>query len=98
MNMTWPKIVSRSATRVSPWVDLIERQVQVKPGSLRNLVRRKGPVDAFRPAWFPHIYHPKMAFWKDERKLLKRKSGALVRPHIIFNHDDRAILLFRKRC
>src|SRR5262249_13008434 len=69
----------------------VREMVQVKPGSLRNLVRRKERVDAFRPAWFPHIYHPKMALWKDERKLLKRKSGALVRPHIIFNHDDRAI-------
>jgi ADP-ribose pyrophosphatase len=33
MSMTWPKIVNRRVTRVSPWVDLIEREVQVKPGA-----------------------------------------------------------------
>jgi ADP-ribose pyrophosphatase len=29
--MDWPKIISRRATRVSPWVDLVEREVQFKP-------------------------------------------------------------------
>ena len=29
--MDWPKIVSRRTTRVSPWVELIEREVQFKP-------------------------------------------------------------------
>jgi 8-oxo-dGTP pyrophosphatase MutT (NUDIX family) len=31
--MDWPKIISRRATRVSPWFDLIEREVQFKPGA-----------------------------------------------------------------
>jgi ADP-ribose diphosphatase len=29
--MDWPKIISRRATRVSPWVELVEREVQFKP-------------------------------------------------------------------
>ena len=31
--MTWPKIINRSTTRVSPWVDVIEREVQFEPGA-----------------------------------------------------------------
>src|SRR5262249_6925379 len=33
MNMAWPKIVSRRATRVSPWVEIIEREIEFKPGA-----------------------------------------------------------------
>lgn len=31
--MAWPKIVSRRATRVSPWVEIIERGVEFHPGA-----------------------------------------------------------------
>ncbi|HEY7229965.1 MAG TPA: NUDIX hydrolase [Pseudolabrys sp.] len=30
--MSWPKIVSRRATRVSPWVEIVERGVEFKTG------------------------------------------------------------------
>jgi V8-like Glu-specific endopeptidase len=68
----------------------VREMKRVKPGSLRSLARRSGDADAYRPPWQPHIYHPKMALGADERQLLRRKSGALVRPHIVFNNDDRA--------
>lgn len=69
----------------------VREMKRVKPGSLKVSPRKAGTVDAFRPQWQPHIYHPKMARLADERAMLRRKSGALVRPHIVFNHDDRAI-------
>ena len=31
--MAWPKIISRSTTRMSPWVEIIEREVQFRPGA-----------------------------------------------------------------
>jgi ADP-ribose pyrophosphatase len=39
MNMSddWPKIVSRRTTRVSPWMDIIERQVEFAPGAEHHL-------------------------------------------------------------
>jgi hypothetical protein len=69
----------------------VREMKQVEPGSLQVPAREASTVDAFRPAWQPHIYHPKMAGYLDERAMLRRRSGALVRPHIVFNHDDRAI-------
>jgi ADP-ribose pyrophosphatase len=32
MEEKWPRIVSRQRTRVSPWVELIEREVEFSPG------------------------------------------------------------------
>jgi ADP-ribose pyrophosphatase len=32
MSMAWPKIISRRTTRVSPWVKIVEREVEFKPG------------------------------------------------------------------
>jgi NUDIX domain-containing protein len=32
-NADWPKIVSRRATRVSPWVEIVEREVEFTPGA-----------------------------------------------------------------
>jgi hypothetical protein len=32
-----------------------------------------------------------MARLADEQAMLQRKSGALVQPHIVFNHDDRTV-------
>jgi 8-oxo-dGTP pyrophosphatase MutT (NUDIX family) len=32
-NMDWPKIVNRRATRLSPWVEIIERAVEFTPGA-----------------------------------------------------------------
>jgi 8-oxo-dGTP pyrophosphatase MutT (NUDIX family) len=31
--MSWPKIVSRRATRVSPWMEIMERGVEYRPGA-----------------------------------------------------------------
>ncbi len=36
-NVDWPKIVSRRATRVSPWVEIIERGVEFTPGAKPDL-------------------------------------------------------------
>ena len=36
-NVDWPKIVSRRATRVSPWVEIIERGVEFTPGAQPDL-------------------------------------------------------------
>jgi hypothetical protein len=69
----------------------VREMKRVEPGSLKVPLRKAGSVEAFRPSWQPHIYHPKMARYADERAMLRRKSGALVRPHIVFNNDDRAI-------
>jgi 8-oxo-dGTP pyrophosphatase MutT (NUDIX family) len=33
MGMAWPKIISRRTTRLSPWVEIIEREVEFKPGA-----------------------------------------------------------------
>ncbi|MGB6349970.1 MAG: NUDIX hydrolase [Pseudolabrys sp.] len=35
--MAWPKIVSRRTTRVSPWVEIIERGVEFGPGNAPDL-------------------------------------------------------------
>lgn len=71
----------------------VREMKRVEPDSLKVAPRKTVRVDAFRPEWQPHIYHPKMARFADERAMLRRKSGALVRPHIVFNNDDRAIFL-----
>lgn len=35
--MAWPKIVRRHTTRLSPWVEIIERQVEFGPGAAPDL-------------------------------------------------------------
>ena len=35
--MSWPKIMSRRATRVSPWVEIVERSVQFNAGDTPEL-------------------------------------------------------------
>lgn len=41
----WPKIVSRRATRVSPWVEIIEREVEFTEGSAPELYHAVGQAD-----------------------------------------------------
>lgn len=41
----WPKIVSRRATRVSPWVEIIEREVAFAPGGEREVYHAVGQAD-----------------------------------------------------
>jgi ADP-ribose diphosphatase len=41
----WPKIVSRRATRVSPWVEIIEREVEFSPGAEHALYHAVGQAD-----------------------------------------------------
>jgi len=33
MSMAWPRIISRRTTRVSPWVKIVEREVEFRPGA-----------------------------------------------------------------
>ena len=35
--MSWPRIVSRRATRVSPWIEIIERGVELNSGGAPEL-------------------------------------------------------------
>jgi ADP-ribose pyrophosphatase len=44
-NVDWPKIVSRRVTRVSPWVELIERKVEFTPGVPPDLYHAIGQTD-----------------------------------------------------
>lgn len=44
-NMAWPKIVSRRATRMSPWVEIIEREVEFKPGAATDIYHAIGQQD-----------------------------------------------------
>jgi ADP-ribose pyrophosphatase len=41
----WPKIVSRRATRVSQWMEIIEREVEFSPGAERHLYHAVGQQD-----------------------------------------------------
>lgn len=41
----WPKIVSRRITRVSPWMEIIEREVEFAPGSPVELYHAVGQQD-----------------------------------------------------
>ena len=68
----------------------LKEMIVVQPGSLSD---SEEPTDgeSFRPAWQPHIYHPKPAFYPDERPTLRRKSGAKVQPHYVYPPDDRQI-------
>ena len=43
--MVWPKIVSRRATRVSPWVEIIERKVEFNPGASSEIYHAIGQQD-----------------------------------------------------
>ncbi|HEY6859496.1 MAG TPA: NUDIX hydrolase [Pseudolabrys sp.] len=45
MEKPWPKIVSRRATRVSPWVEIIERKVEFQPGAAPELYHAIGQQD-----------------------------------------------------
>lgn len=66
----------------------VERTKRVARASLR----RRGQatdLEGFRPPWQPHIYHPKTFAAEVEPRMLRRKSGANVRPDTVFNNDDR---------
>ena len=41
----WPKIKARRATRISPWVEIIEREVEFTPGSPLELYHAVGQQD-----------------------------------------------------
>ena len=41
----WPKIVSRRRTRVSPWMEIIEREVEFAPGAKPELYHAVGQQD-----------------------------------------------------
>jgi ADP-ribose pyrophosphatase len=41
----WPKIVSRRTTRVSPWMEIIERAVEFSPGAEQQLYHAVGQQD-----------------------------------------------------
>ena len=41
----WPKIVGRRVTRVSPWVEIIERAVEFAPGAAPELYHAVGQQD-----------------------------------------------------
>lgn len=71
----------------------VERMERVNPGSLERTARGARIAEAFRPAWQPYIYHPKTMVANFESQMLRRKSGAKVQPHGVFNHDDRAAFL-----
>jgi ADP-ribose pyrophosphatase len=43
--MTWPKIIRRSTTRMSPWIDIIEREVQFTPGAATESYHAVGQDD-----------------------------------------------------
>lgn len=43
--MTWPKITSRNARRVSPWVELIEIGVEFSPGGPQEVYHSVGQRD-----------------------------------------------------
>jgi ADP-ribose diphosphatase len=44
-SMAWPKIVSRHSTRISPWVEIIEREVELKPGATPDIYHAIGQQD-----------------------------------------------------
>ena len=43
--MTWPKIISRHAKRVSPWIELLELGVEFTPGGAREIYHAVGQQD-----------------------------------------------------
>jgi 8-oxo-dGTP pyrophosphatase MutT (NUDIX family) len=43
--MSWPKITSRATTRVSPWVEIIERRVEFNAGGASELYHSVGQQD-----------------------------------------------------
>jgi ADP-ribose diphosphatase len=45
MTGDWPKIVSRRATRVSPWMEIIEREVEFSAGSPPEIYHAVGQAD-----------------------------------------------------
>lgn len=45
MNMDWPKIVSRRATRLSPWVEIVERGIEFTPGAKPDLYHAVSQTD-----------------------------------------------------
>jgi ADP-ribose pyrophosphatase len=45
MSMAWPKIINRRATRLSPWVEIIEREVEFKPGASTETYHAIGQQD-----------------------------------------------------
>ena len=44
-NPDWPKIVSRRATRLSPWVEIIERGIELTPGQAPELYHAISQTD-----------------------------------------------------
>ena len=44
-NADWPKIVSRRATRVSPWVEIIEREVEFTRGAKPDIYHSVSQTD-----------------------------------------------------
>ena len=44
-NADWPKIVSRRATRLSPWVEIIEREVEFTPGAKPDIYHAVNQTD-----------------------------------------------------
>jgi 8-oxo-dGTP pyrophosphatase MutT (NUDIX family) len=42
---SWPKIKARRATRISPWVEIIEREVEFTPGAALELYHAVGQQD-----------------------------------------------------
>jgi ADP-ribose pyrophosphatase len=45
MNGDWPKILSRRATRVSPWVEIVERTVEFTPGAKPDIYHAVSQTD-----------------------------------------------------
>ncbi len=45
MNGDWPKILSRRATRVSPWVEIVERTVEFNPGAKPDIYHAVSQTD-----------------------------------------------------
>ena len=43
--MDWPKIVNRRATRLSPWVEIIEREVEFTPGAKPDIYHSVSQTD-----------------------------------------------------
>jgi 8-oxo-dGTP pyrophosphatase MutT (NUDIX family) len=44
-NVGWPKIVSRRATRLSPWVEIVERRVEFTPGATPDIYHAVSQTD-----------------------------------------------------
>ena len=44
-NADWPKIVSRRATRLSPWVEIVERAVEFTPGATPDIYHAVNQTD-----------------------------------------------------